>query len=160
MLAPGDTAPDFTLPLDDGTSFHLADHGGKFVVLFFYPQDDTQGCTKENLEFSNLEPEFARSGAVLVGISPDSVEAHRKFREKFSLTVPLAADPERTVIEPFGVWQLKSLYGRQFMGLVRTTFVVAPDGRVAAVLRVTRVKGHARKVLDLLGNLQPITSES
>ena len=160
MLALGDTAPDFTLPLDDGTSFHLAEHRDRFVVLFFYPQDDTQGCTKQNIEFSALEPEFARAGAILLGISPDSVEKHRMFRSKHELTVALAADPNRSVIERFGVWQPKRLYGREFMGLVRTTFIIGPDGRIAAVLRATRVAGHAQKVLDLLKSLQAASPES
>lgn len=153
MLAPGDVAPDFTLPLHDGSSFRLADHRGRPVVLFFYPQDDTQGCTRENIEFSALAPEFARRGAVLLGISPDAPETHRKFSSKHGLVVPLASDPNHEAIEPYGLWQLKSLYGREFMGMVRTSFVIAPDGTIAAVLRATRVGGHAQKVLEALNTL-------
>jgi len=149
-LAEGAPAPDFTLPLDDGASFHLAGRRGRPVVLYFYPQDDSGGCVDENQEFSALSGEFTRRGADLVGISPDTLESHVKFRRKYGLAVPLAADPERVAIEAFGLWQLKSLYGRQFMGLVRTSFLIGADGRVARIVRATRIKGHARKMLDAL----------
>lgn len=150
VLTEGAAAPDFTLPLDDGASFRLADHRGHPVVLYFYPQDDSGGCVDENLEFSALAEDFSRRGAVLLGISPDTLESHAKFRRKYGLRVKLAADPERVAIEGFGLWQLKSLYGREFMGLVRTSFLIGADGHVARVIRATRIKGHAQKMLDAL----------
>jgi peroxiredoxin Q/BCP len=152
-LAVGDPAPDFTLPLDDGGTFTLSDQVAHPVVLFFYPKDATPGCTSENQDFSSLAPEFAALGARLVGISPDTLQSHQKFRVKHKLTLPLAADPKRRAIEAYGLWQPKSLYGREFMGLVRTSFIIARGGRIAAILRANRVRGHAQLVLDALGNL-------
>ena len=153
MLQDGDFAPDFTLPLDDGSSFTLSAHRGQIVVLYFYPQDDSGGCVNENQEFAALSAEFTRSGATLVGISPDTLESHRKFRAKYGLTVPLAADPERVAVEGFGLWQLKKLYGREFMGLVRVSFIIGADGRIARAIRATRIIGHAQKVLEALDGL-------
>ena len=150
MLQDGDFAPDFTLPLDDGGSFTLSEQRGQTVVLYFYPQDDSGGCVNENQEFSALSPQFAQRGAQLVGISPDTLESHRRFRAKYDLTVPLAADPERVAIEGFGLWQLKKLYGREFMGLIRTSFIIDGDGRIARTIRAPRIVGHAQKVLDAL----------
>lgn len=149
-LREGDPAPDFTLPLDDGTSFTLSEQIGHPVVLYFYPQDDTAGCTNENKEFSALKASFDEHGARVFGISPDTIERHIKFREKHALTIPLAADPERKAIEAFGLWQLKKLYGKEFMGLVRTSFLIDADGCVARIVRATRVAGHAQKMLDAL----------
>ncbi|MGV8955896.1 MAG: peroxiredoxin [Cypionkella sp.] len=153
MLQDGDVAPDFTLPLDDGSSFTLSAQRGQTVVLYFYPQDDSGGCVNENQEFSALSLEFAKRGTTLVGISPDTLESHRKFRAKYGLAVPLAADPERLAIEGFGLWQLKKLYGREFMGLVRVSFIIGPDGRVVRAIRATRIVGHAQKVLDALDGM-------
>ena len=150
ILQPGDAAPDFTLPLDDGRQFHLAAHHGAPVVLFFYPTDDTAGCTTENREFSELSAQFARLGASLVGISPDSIDKHQKFRSKYGLLTDLAADPELAVVRAFGLWQLKKLYGREFMGLIRTSLIIAADGTIAAIIPATRIRGHAQKVLDAL----------
>jgi thioredoxin-dependent peroxiredoxin len=149
-LSVGERAPDFSLLLDDGSSFGAKDVAGHPAVLFFYPEDDSGGCVDENQEFSALSEEFAARGARLIGVSPDSVESHRKFRTKYGLAVPLAADPERATIEAFGLWQMKKLYGREFMGLIRTTFIIGGDGRLARILRATRIKGHAAKVLDAL----------
>jgi peroxiredoxin Q/BCP len=149
-LREGDLAPDFTLPLDDGTSFHLGSQIGQPVVLYFYPEDDSGGCTDENKEFSDRMAAFHALGARLVGISPDSVESHVKFRRKYGLQSPLAADPERLAIEAFGLWKLKKLYGREFMGLIRTSFIVGADGRVARIIRATRILGHAQKMLEAL----------
>jgi peroxiredoxin Q/BCP len=146
----GDLAPDFTLPLDDGETFQLSARRGRPVVLFFYPQDDSGGCVDENREFSERAEAFARLGADLVGISPDSVETHRKFRAKYGLVVPLAADPQHQAIEPYGLWKLKKLYGREFMGLIRTSFIIGADGRIARIIRATRILGHAQKMLDAL----------
>ncbi|MET3925270.1 peroxiredoxin [Devosia sp. 2618] len=149
-LTEGDLAPDFTLPLDDGRTFNLAAERGHPVVLFFYPQDDTGGCTTENKQFSELAPEFSRLGATLIGISPDTLEKHTKFRAKHGLTVPLAADPEHLAIEPFGLWKPKKLYSREFMGLIRTSFIIGADGRVARIIKATRIAGHAEKLLEAL----------
>ncbi|SFV31617.1 peroxiredoxin Q/BCP [Devosia crocina] len=150
QLSIGDTAPDFTLQLDDGSTFTLSEHRGRHIVLFFYPEDLTGGCTDENIEFSGLYQEFLRRGAVLVGISPDAIESHRKFRSKHHLSVPLAADPDHLAIRAFGLWQMKKLYGREFMGLVRTSFIIDADGRIARSIRATRIKGHAAKMLAAL----------
>jgi len=152
-LKPGDLAPDFTLHLDDGATIHAQALLGRPVVLFFYPEDDSGGCVDENQEFSNLAEAYAAKGAFLAGISPDSLESHRKFRSKYGLTVPLAADPERVVIEAFGLWQMKKLYGREFMGLVRTSFILDAEGRIANIVRATRIKGHAAKVLVALDDV-------
>jgi peroxiredoxin Q/BCP len=149
-LSQGDTAPDFTLPLDDGSTFSLSAEFGRPVVLFFYPQDDSGGCVDENQEFSDRLEQFEALGTRVVGISPESIESHRKFRQKYGLRIPLAADPEHRAIAAYGLWQMKSLYGREFMGLVRTSFIIDADGKIAWVIRATRIKGHAQKVLEAL----------
>ncbi len=149
-LREGDVAPDFTLPLDDGSTFQLSAHRGRPVVLYFYPQDDSGGCVDENQEFSERAAAFAALGARLVGVSPDSIESHVKFRQKYGLVVPLAADPGHKAIEPFGLWQLKKLYGREFMGLIRTSFIIDAEGKVARSIRATRILGHAQKMLEAL----------
>jgi peroxiredoxin Q/BCP len=150
----GQTAPDFSLLLDDGRVFQLSAHRGQIVVLFFYPQDNTTGCTTENKDFSNLLSEFAKFGACVLGISPDSIEKHVKFRAKHNLTVDLAADPQRQAIEAYGVWQQKKLYGKEYMGLARTSFVIDPEGKIAAVIKAPRVAGHAEKVLAAVAGLK------
>ncbi len=147
-LREGDPAPGFTLPLDDGTSFTLSEQRGRPVVLYFYPEDDSGGCVDENIEFSERLDQFTAAGATLVGISPDTIDSHVRFRRKYGLKVPLAADPERTVIEAYGLWQLKKLYGREFTGLIRTSFIVDAQGKVVRIIRATRIKGHAQKVLE------------
>lgn len=149
-LKPGDMAPDFTLVRDDGTTVTAASLRGRPAVLYFYPQDDSGGCVDENQEFSALAEAFASRGAVLIGISPDDVDSHQRFRAKYGLKVPLGADPERQTIEAFGLWQLKKLYGREFMGLVRTSAIIDADGRIARIVRATRIKGHAEKMLAAL----------
>lgn len=149
-LSEGDLAPDFTLPLVDGTVFRLSAARGRPVVLYFYPEDDSGGCTDENREFSERAEAFARLGALLVGISPDTVQSHAKFRNKYNLVVPLASDPEHLAIEPYGLWKLKKLYGREFMGLIRTSFIIGADGRIARIIRATRILGHAQKMLEAL----------
>lgn len=149
-LTEGVLAPDFVLPLDDGSTFQLSAELGRPVVLYFYPEDDSGGCTDENREFSERADAFARLGARLVGISPDSVERHVKFRKKYGLVVPLASDPDHQAIEAFGLWKLKKLYGREFMGLIRTSFIIDAEGRVARIIRATRILGHAQKMLEAL----------
>ena len=149
-LTEGLAAPDFTLLLDDGSTFQLSAERGRPVVLYFYPQDDSGGCRDENIEFSDRAGAFAALGARLVGISPDSLESHGKFRKKYGLQVPLAADPDRLAVEAFGLWKLKKLYGREFMGLIRTSFIIGADGRVVRIIKATRILGHAQKMLEAL----------
>lgn len=149
-LTEGLPAPDFIVPLDDGTDFQLSAQRGKPVVLFFYPEDDSGGCKDENVEFSERAAAFGALGATLVGISPDSIESHLKFRQKYDLKVPLAADPEHRAIEAFGLWKLKKLYGREFMGLIRTSFIIDAEGNVARIIKATRILGHAQKMLEAL----------
>ena len=143
----GKKAPDFTLPTDANEPFRLADHRGKPVVLFFYPEDDTEGCTIENIEFTQLLPAFAELGVKVVGISPDSVEKHCAFRDKHGLRATLAADPDLKVLKAYGVWGHKKTFGHEYDGVLRTTFLIGPDGKVAGLWPVTRIKGHAEKVL-------------
>lgn len=157
MLVRNDSAPGFALKTDTGAVFNLADHRGRFVVLFFYPQDDTEGCTVENCEFSDRAAEFDALGAEVLGISPDTITDHAKFRAKYGLRSRLAADPDHIAIAAYGVWGDKKLYGRPYRGLIRTTFVIAPDGRIAAVLPVTRIKGHAEEVLGIVRSLSAQT---
>ena len=147
-IAVGMKAPDFELVTDNGEPFRLAAQKGRPVVLFFYPEDDTEGCTIENIEFGRLKSEFDRLGVVVVGISPDTVEKHCRFRDKHRLTVPLAADPGHKAIKAYGLWQRKKTFGREYDGLVRTTFLIDAGGRVAGIWPVTRIKGHAQKALD------------
>jgi peroxiredoxin Q/BCP len=146
-LAVGTKAPDFELVTDAGTPFRLSDHRGRPLILFFYPEDDTEGCTIENLEFTALAPEFEKLGLTVLGISPDSVEKHCKFRDKYGLRIPLAADPGHKVTSKYGVWGPKKLFGHEYDGVIRTTFLVAPDGRLASIWKVTRIKGHAEAAL-------------
>lgn len=144
----GSVAPDFELPTADGATFRLAEQRGHLVVLYFYPQDDTEGCTVENIAFSVLRPEFEKLGVVVVGISPDTIDQHCAFREKYRLGVKLAADPTRQVVEAYGLWQEKMTFGRKYVGLVRTSFLIAVDGRISRVWEVKRIKGHAEDVLE------------
>jgi peroxiredoxin Q/BCP len=147
-IATGMPAPDFALQTDAGTTFRLSEMRGAPVVLYFYPQDDTEGCTIENQEFSALAPEFARLGVKLVGISPDSVSDHCKFRDKYGLSVTLASDPDHKAIAPYGLWQEKTTFGRTYVGLVRTSFLIDAEGRIAGIWKVTRIKKHAASMLE------------
>ncbi|MBD9647119.1 peroxiredoxin [Ensifer sp. ENS09] len=146
--APGDVAPDFTLPRDGGGTVSLSALRGRPVVLFFYPKDDTQACTLEAISFSELAGEFAAAGIALIGLSPDSVKKHDRFAKKHNLTVPLAADEEKAVVEAYGVWVEKMMYGRKYMGVERSTFLIGADGVVVRVWEKVKVDGHAREVLD------------
>ena len=147
IIVEGENAPDFSLPRDGGGNVSLRDFRGKKLVLFFYPKADTPGCTREAIAFTALSDEFSRSGAVVVGISADPVKAQEKFRDKHSLLVPLISDEAHEMLEAYGVWGEKSLYGRRFMGIVRTTVLIGPDGRIARVWRNVKVDGHADEVL-------------
>jgi peroxiredoxin Q/BCP len=144
---PGKLAPDFTLPTDGGDKVELSQFKGRKVVLYFYPKDDTSGCTLEAVTFTALAPEFAAAGAAVVGVSPDSVKSHDRFKAKHELGVILAADEERKAIEAYGAWGEKSMYGRKYMGVLRTTFLIGPDRRIAEVWENVKVKGHAEAVL-------------
>jgi peroxiredoxin Q/BCP len=141
------------LPGDGGGTARLSDFAGQPVVVYFYPKDDTAGCTAEAIDFSRLEPEFAKAGAAVIGISPDTAKKHDKFRKKHALTVALAADEERKAIEAYGVWVEKQMYGRSYMGVERTTFLIGRDGRIAQIWRKVRVKGHAEAVLEAVRSL-------
>ncbi|WP_324754399.1 peroxiredoxin [Roseovarius sp. Pro17] len=143
-----DKAPDFTLPLGGGGEIQLSALAGRPVVLFFYPRDDTSGCTKEALAFTALAPDFEAAGAKVVGISKDSVAKHEKFRDKHDLTVELASDEHGTTCEDYGVWREKQMYGKTFMGIERSTFLIGADGCIAKVWPKVKVPGHAEEVLE------------
>jgi peroxiredoxin Q/BCP len=145
-LVKGDTAPDFELPTDGGRS-HLDDLKGKAVVIYFYPKDDTSGCTAEAIAFNGLRAKFAAAGATIIGVSPDNAATHDKFKRKHDLEIALAADPDRSAIEAYGVWKEKSMYGRKYFGVERSTFLIDRNGRIAKVWRKVKVPGHADEVL-------------
>ena len=146
-VSEGDTAPDFDLQIDGGGQVRLSKLRGKSVVIYFYPKDDTSGCTKEAIAFTELKPSFDELGITIIGISPDSVAKHDKFKAKHNLDVTLAADEDKTVAEAFGVWVEKSMYGRKYMGVERSTFLVDPSGKIASAWRKVKVPGHAEAVL-------------
>ncbi|HRF09821.1 MAG TPA: peroxiredoxin [Xanthobacteraceae bacterium] len=143
----GTPAPDFSLPSDGGATVSLAALKGRKVVLYFYPKADTPGCTKESIDFSRLKPEFSRAGADVIGVSADAVAAQDKFKAKHDLTIPLASDPDRSMIERYGVWGEKSMYGKKFMGIERTTFLIDGTGVIRKVWHKVKVEGHAEEVL-------------
>lgn len=149
-MTAGMPAPDFTLPANGGTSVSLSGLRGGFVILFFYPKDDTSGCTTEALDFTRLRPEFDRLGATLVGMSPDSAKRHDKFVTKHDLSVTLAADEALDTLKAYGVWVEKSMYGRTYMGVERTTLLIDREGIIVRVWPKVRVKGHADEVLEAL----------
>ena len=143
----GDAAPDFALPADDGITLSISRFSGKTLVLYFYPKDDTSGCTAEAIAFNALRARFDAAGALVLGVSPDSVASHAKFKRKRDLALTLAADESKATLEAYGVWREKSMYGRKYMGVERTTFLIDPAGRVARVWRKVKVPGHADDVL-------------
>ncbi|MFZ9079634.1 MAG: thioredoxin-dependent thiol peroxidase [Alphaproteobacteria bacterium] len=148
MLDVGDVAPDFTLPTDGGGEMTLSSMRGKKVVLYFYPKDDTSGCTKEACDFREKISEFEKAGAVVLGMSPDGVKKHDKFKAKYDLPFSLIADEEKTALQAYGVWVEKSMYGRKYMGVERTTFLIDADGSIQSVWRKVKVPGHVDAVLD------------
>ena len=143
----GEKAPKFTLPRAGGGKVQLADFKGRILVLYFYPRANTAGCTKEAIDFSRLAKAFEKAGAGVLGLSADPVQAIERFRDKHKLTVTLGTDETHDVLEAYGVWAKKSMYGRSFMGVVRTTFLIGPDGRIARVWPKVKVPGHAEEVL-------------
>ncbi len=147
-IAPGTPAPGFTLPRDGGGTVSLSDYSGKPVVVYFYPKDDTSGCTTEAIDFTGLSDAFAAAGATVIGISPDSVAKHDKFIKKHDLKVLLLADEQQEAANAYGVWKEKSMYGKTYMGIERSTFLIGADGKVAKVWPKVKVAGHAEEVLE------------
>ncbi|MBN9526179.1 MAG: peroxiredoxin [Alphaproteobacteria bacterium] len=146
-LQPGDTAPAFTMATDGGGKVSSAKLKGKPVVLYFYPKDDTSGCTREAIDFTGLLPEFEKLGAIVIGCSRDGVAAHDKFKKKHELGVVLAADDDGKVTEAYGAWVEKSMYGRKYMGIERSTFLIDGKGKIARIWHKVKVPGHAAEVL-------------
>lgn len=149
----GDKAPGFSLLDDSGKTVSLSDFKGKKVVLYFYPKDSTPGCTTESCDFRDNLSKITKSKAVVLGLSADSVASHTKFKEKQNLNFPLLSDPEHQALEAYGVWQEKSLYGRKFMGIVRSTFIIDEKGKIAKVFPKVKVAGHVEEVLGALSDL-------
>jgi len=150
MLGEGDPAPDFRLPADDGKTYALKDLRGQKVVLYFYPKDDTPGCTKEACSFRDNLARVRSKGAVVLGVSKDDLASHAKFRQKYSLSFPLLSDTEGKVLSAYEVWKEKSLYGKTFMGIERTTYIIGKDGRIEKVFPRVKVDGHTDEVLAAL----------
>lgn len=146
-LAPGTEAPDFTLPTDGGGTVQLSQLKGQPVVLFFYPRDDTSGCTKEAIGFTQAIGAFQAAGATVIGISADSVASHDKFKAKHDLKVTLASDEDKAALQDYGVWVEKSMYGKKYMGIERSTFLINADGQIAEMWRKVKVPGHVDAVL-------------
>ncbi|MDG6225337.1 MAG: thioredoxin-dependent thiol peroxidase [Candidatus Thermoplasmatota archaeon] len=151
---PGDPAPEVCLPDQNGTDRRTSEMMGKWLVLYFYPKDDTPGCTKEAIDFTSNIDDFEKEGAAVLGISPDSCSSHRKFIDKKGLKLTLLSDPEHDILDSFGVWQEKSMYGKKYMGVDRSTFLVDPEGIIRHVWRGVKVEGHAEEVLKTLRDLK------
>ena len=153
MIKEGDQAPQFSLPADDGSVVTRESLRGKNVVLYFYPKDDTSGCTKEACDFRDAFPRFGKIDAEVIGVSPDSIESHRKFKKKYQLPFRLLADESHKLSDAFGVWKEKSMYGRNYMGIERTTAIIDRQGRVARIFPKVRVPGHVQEVEAALRDL-------
>ncbi|HEX8026629.1 MAG TPA: thioredoxin-dependent thiol peroxidase [Candidatus Limnocylindrales bacterium] len=147
---PGDVAPDVALPDETGTVHHLADQHGRWTVLYFYPEDDTPGCTTEACQFRDLTPHYADTGADVWGVSPDNGASHRRFREKFDLPFTLLSDVDHAVADKYGAWQEKTNYGRTYWGIQRSSFLIDPDGKIARAWPRVKADGHAAAVLEAL----------
>jgi len=155
MVGEGDRAPEFTLPADDGSTVALSDLSGQHVVLYFYPKDDTSGCTVEACEFRDAHPAFESEGAVVLGVSPDEIASHEKFKSKNDLPFLLLADREHATAEAYGVWKEKSMYGRKYWGIERSTFLIDGDGRIVKAWRKVKPRGHAEAVAAALSASRP-----
>jgi thioredoxin-dependent peroxiredoxin len=153
-LEPGSKAPAFTLTSDSGEKIKLSQLKGSPVVLYFYPKDDTPGCTKEACAFRDAEKKLAKSKAIVLGVSPDTVESHVKFRDKYSLNFPLLADPEHKVADMYGAWREKNMYGKKSMGIQRSTFLIDAMGKIAKVWKKVSVEGHDQEVLEAIAELE------
>lgn len=156
-LALNSQAPDFTLPDQDGVSRTLADYHGRWVVLYFYPKDDTPGCTKEACNFRDSFHELTKLGVAVLGVSKDSVRSHQKFAAKYNLTFPLLSDPDHVVIAQYGAWAPKKFMGREFLGTLRMTYLISPEGRVAKVYPQVNPTQH---VLDILADLRDLQGQA
>ncbi len=153
VLAIGSTAPDFTLLRDGGDQISLKKLRGKKVVLYFYPKADTPGCTKEAIAFNGLRRAFEQTGALILGVSADSIRAQDKFRDKYSLTFPLVSDETHEMLEAYGVWGEKSMYGKTYMGIERATYLIDSNGKIAKIWPKVKVDGHAKEVLEAAKSL-------
>jgi peroxiredoxin Q/BCP len=153
-IEPGQRAPAFTLTADDGTKVRLADLKGQPVVLYFYPRDDTPGCTREACAFRDRQAKLKKLGAVVLGVSGDSIQSHQKFRDKYRLNFPLLADEDHRVAEKYGAWREKNMYGKKSMGIQRSTFLIDSNGKVAKVWKQVKVDGHDEQVLNALEELE------
>jgi len=151
VLQKGTKAPGFELKDSEGSTHKLSDYSGKSVVLYFYPKDDTPGCTKEACSFRDSYADFKEAGVTIIGISPDKVESHKKFKDKYSLPFTLLADPDHQVCEAYGVWGLKKSYGREYEGVYRTTFIIGPEGKIQRVFENVKPSDHSQEVLRELG---------
>lgn len=153
-LNKGNAAPDFELHDQDGNTVKLTDYKGKWVVLYFYPKDNTPGCTIEAIDFSALKEEFTSKNAVVFGVSADSVKSHKGFCQKKNLSISLLSDPEKTTIQDYGVWQLKKLYGKEYYGILRSTFLINPEQKIENSWYKVSVKGHAEEVLKAISRTE------
>lgn len=156
MLKIGDNAPDFTMLVGENNNISLSKLLGKFVVLYFYPKDDTPGCTVEARDFSQLKSEFEKLNTIIIGVSKDDLNAHDKFKKKYSLEFDLASDCNSNACENYGVWEEKSIFGKKYMSIGRTTFLIDPEGKIANIWRKVKVKGHAAEVLKQIENAKKI----
>ncbi len=149
----GDKAPEFCLKNQNDEDICLENFKGKWIVLYFYPKDNTSGCTKEAIGFTERKEDFEKLNAVILGVSPDSTKSHRNFIEKKELKITLLSDPEHNVLETYGAWQLKKMYGREYYGVVRSTYLISPDGKIAYIWTKVKVAGHVNAVYEKLKEL-------
>ncbi len=154
MIKEGNKAPVFSLPDQDGKKVSLSDLRGKNIVLYFYPKDNTSGCTKEACQFRDAFPRFKGANALIIGISPDSVESHKKFEKKYELPFTLLSDEKKLVLEKYEVWKEKSMYGRKYMGVERTTFIIDKEGKIRNIFNKVKVSDHEKQVLQALKELE------
>ncbi len=153
-LQVGDSAPDFTLPTNNNGEFTLSSLKGQYTIIYFYPKDNTPGCTTESCGFRDALPEFTKLNASIIGISKCSIKKHDNFVKKYDLNFPLASDENSDVCERYGTWKEKSMYGKNFLGIERATFIIDPEGNIAAIWRKVKVKGHVEAVQETLNNLK------